>query len=392
MKKKNRFFVFYITLSALCLIAGGLFFAIYHGYIVIRATSTDYQKPISHGQRRTINLYFSKHGKPRKEQVTVLWYGNNTQKTAKHIVNRWLRLIEEEQLPYRAVSLQSSIATLTHELYLSFDRTPFLAGSSTARKLEWMKDLLQTLRKAKTGINNVYILSNHAPLHDETLDFEIPWPITGFGKKQKNKKIVPHQRAHKKRRIRTIMLRPTDEHMKLLAKKIKKELETHKLIKVIITPSAHPAVSAIASREGRKRSIAIRSRRTNQLEAARAINLKGADYIVILHSYTTSIKKPQINLYAYSSYATASADRAIKLPSQSTLAFIPWDQAHQISLKQTKEWINTIESINAFMVPFKSLKGLIVPAIACECSTYKQIDLQQYANQITKYIKKAIMA
>lgn len=362
--KTNRLFIFHLILSLICLIAGGLFFALYHGYIVIRTTRTNYQKPISPIEKRTINLYFHKHGKARKEQVSVLWYGNNTQKTISHVANRWLRLAEEEQLPYQAVSLQSVIATLSHEAYLSFDRSPFFKSISTVHKLQWIEDLLQTLRKAKTGIAALYFLSNHAPLDDTTLDFKIPWPLTGFAQQAKNKKISgSNSRSHKKRRMRTIILRLIDQKVEPLAQHIKKALELRKTVKVIISTKTY----------------------VNQYDAAHAMNLKGADYCATLHSYSSRIKKPHIDIYAY---AHTPMDRWKQI---SPLSFIPWSKAHLLGLKETNTWCQSLEKLNmvTHWCPYKPLKGITIPGVSFECTWYKSIDINNYVDQIVECIKKA---
>ncbi|MEX0672428.1 MAG: hypothetical protein WD068_03660 [Candidatus Babeliales bacterium] len=360
--KSSSYFYYYALLSLLCLLAGGLFFAFYHGYIIIRSSKTDYNKPISLVERRTINVYFHKHDKERTEQLSVLWYTTTIQDTLQHIINRWLRVIEEEHLPYNAITLQSVITTPTHEAYLSFDRSPFVAQHATTQKMQWLEDLLKTIRMAKIGITSITFLSNHAPLDDTTLDFEIPWPITGFESHSSSAKSTPAvHRSHKRRHTITIALYPSDPALQPLAKKIKELLEQRKTIAVRI-------VSKTSS---------------NQFDVAQSINKTGATYYILINSYTATLKKPHITLYSY-------AHSALPKMHRDELSFITWDAAYLITAPQLNQWNSALWELKKTIIwlPYKPLKGITLPAVAFECAWYAGIEPELYAHDISEAIKK----
>lgn len=159
-----------------------LFFALHHQLIIIQwpYTSTSTVHLATGTERRCVTLYYWHHDKWMHETVDIIW---STQKdvSIKHLVDSWLTLMDEERLMEKKVSLQSvMLAPSDQEAYLSFDRNPFAAESSTYDKWMWVESLLKTLRDNGIKLQSVRFLVHHQDMYDYHVDFSKAWPLIGF--------------------------------------------------------------------------------------------------------------------------------------------------------------------------------------------------------------------
>ena len=177
------------TLAIICFTSGILLFAYHHGLIVIRwpgkqrTPTTAYH----HATKKSITLQYWHHGSWHTEKNQLIMVDDTAQALA-YLISSWLTLLDEEivrtsapQISTKKVELQTALISPTgHELFLSFDRTPFSPQQSIYEKWMWIEGLLKTIKAYDATISHVHLLVRHKPLQDIHLDFSNPWPITGF--------------------------------------------------------------------------------------------------------------------------------------------------------------------------------------------------------------------
>ena len=179
MKKE----LWFITSALVCLLAGILLYALTNEWIIIRfpfhqTPSTFSDKQII--ERKKVRLIFWHEKKWLSEDEEMIW----TQKPVEdltHILNRWLTLLDEEEIMGKKVTIQSvAINHSGNQAYISFDQNPFEMEDSTFTKWMWIEGLLKTIRYNNIHIQGCYFLVHHNMLYDDHLDFSHPWPLEGF--------------------------------------------------------------------------------------------------------------------------------------------------------------------------------------------------------------------
>jgi len=163
---------------------GGLFFLLYHGWLIIRYPSykTEAKQCLRNmkSSKRKIVLEYWHKKKWNKEKIDLLWTGDKS-KNIQYLINSWLTLLDEEDAMKKKISLQAVLLSASgNKAYLSFDRNPFSKGCSTFEKLMWIESLLKTLRENEIQLQSIYFLVHHQIMEDYHLDFSNPWPINGF--------------------------------------------------------------------------------------------------------------------------------------------------------------------------------------------------------------------
>lgn len=176
----------YLVIALGTCISGMLFYALYNEIIIIRFpwTTNVYTRSDLEIQKKIYTLVFWHNNSWKTEHKPLISSENKTQ-TLTYLISSWLSMLEEEHVfahrGYRKVSLQSvMLDPAGHEAFLSFDRSPFLKESSTSQKLLWIEGLLRTIRENNVSLSSVRLLAHHQPLHDQHLDFDRAWPISGF--------------------------------------------------------------------------------------------------------------------------------------------------------------------------------------------------------------------
>ncbi len=169
-----------ITLASFCV--GILLFAHQYEYLIIRLPQ---KIPTMHQPieiKKTVLLHYWKNHQWYKETQKMIWSQNMTQ-NIQRLLNYWLHLLEESDIINKRITIQSiAIAPNEQDLYISFDRTPFLKKWSIFHKWMFMEGLLQTIRSNTSRLYTVLFLIRHQTIADTHLDFSHPWPIIGYKK------------------------------------------------------------------------------------------------------------------------------------------------------------------------------------------------------------------
>lgn len=163
-------------------VSGSLFFAWYHGLILIQPLTARVEKSDvgAHYDKKTIILHYWHRDIWHKEEVEILWSPDKAISTL-HVVRTWLNLLDEEGITSKKTSVQSALLYPSEtELYLSFDRNPLAKQASVYEKLMWVEGLLKTFNDNGLAFAHIHFLAHHQPINDAHLDFSQPWPGKGF--------------------------------------------------------------------------------------------------------------------------------------------------------------------------------------------------------------------
>ncbi len=130
--------------------------------------------------KKNVKIWFWKHDKWHYEQNDILW-GQDSATNITNLVQNWLIVLEEEDITKNKINLQTAVNTQNQQTaYLSFDHSLFTKDLNTYQKLIIIESLLKTLRTNQVGAQYIYFLVQHQLMKDSHLDFNNPWPISGF--------------------------------------------------------------------------------------------------------------------------------------------------------------------------------------------------------------------
>ena len=165
-----------------CFSIGILLLAYHHTILIIRWPWHQYTQPITqhHATKKQIVLHYCHHYAWHTEK-NVLIMSDDRAQAFTYLINTWLTLLNEEKIMNKKIELQTAVLSPTkHELFISFDRTPFTSEQTIHEKWMWIEGLLKTIKGYDTTIGYVHLLVRHKSLHDKHLDFSNAWPINGF--------------------------------------------------------------------------------------------------------------------------------------------------------------------------------------------------------------------
>lgn len=170
-----------ISLAA-CLL-GCVFFAWYHGYIMLMIPG-GHTFPTTQTQhaykKKTVTLVYYTGRTTAQENIDILW-PQETSEQVTMLVSAWLTLINEHDILSKKVSLESvACSNGNTELIISFDRNLFEKQMSAYTKLMLIETVLTTLRQQEINAQAVRFLVHHKPMSDTHLDFSRAWPLIGF--------------------------------------------------------------------------------------------------------------------------------------------------------------------------------------------------------------------
>ena len=170
-----------LSLALFCM--GILSYGIYNEIIIIRLPFKKAQ-PIaqSTAQRKNTKLFYW-NGTSFEHEEKELLHSTNIVKSLSDLIAAWLTTQEEEHQAAKKVTLQSvMIDSSGREAYISFDRNPLPNNKATYQKLLWIEGLLKTIKESGLPVSSVRFLVYGKPLIDTHLDFNHPWPISGYSK------------------------------------------------------------------------------------------------------------------------------------------------------------------------------------------------------------------
>lgn len=177
MKIKTYFGLFCSTF-----LFGILLFAYFEGWITIKLPRYILSPAQADHTENTskITLAYWTSAEWKTEQTHIL-RSSEIEETIEHIVNALLCTLYESHLLKKPVKINTvMISTGQNELFISFDRNPFLKEASIFAKWMLIESILKTLKANDIKIPLVRFLVNQEPLEDQHLDMASSWPITGF--------------------------------------------------------------------------------------------------------------------------------------------------------------------------------------------------------------------
>ncbi|MBT3827653.1 hypothetical protein HOL34_03090 [bacterium] len=167
---------------------GTIMYAWYHGIILIRLRRHQTEQPGFAAQQAAITkhkvkMHYWHQERWMNEQSSIIWYKNKRSDNIAHLIQAWFTLLEEDNIIARRVSVQSCALSGSGKVaYASFDRSPF--GEQDAIFAKWLliEGLLKTLHANQVGITHIHLLCHNQPIKDYHIDFNNPWPVSGFAK------------------------------------------------------------------------------------------------------------------------------------------------------------------------------------------------------------------
>jgi hypothetical protein len=171
----------YIIISALSFIAAIFFFALYNQWLIITIAQNKNKEIIQTSilRKKEIILYYFNHEKWNNEKQEILWSDNAT-KNIYQLLNAWLTLLDEERIISKKITLQTALLSSSGTMYLSFDHNPLAKEDIIFKKWILIEGLLKTITVNNIPIQYVQFLVQHQLLHDQHIDFSMPWPVQGF--------------------------------------------------------------------------------------------------------------------------------------------------------------------------------------------------------------------
>lgn len=174
---------FYLILCLITTSAGIFLFAITQEWIILRfpfMSSRQTLQTIQRVQEKSVPIFYYKHGAWHSETCIVLTSDAKDQ-TLFHLVSAWLRVQHDEKIITKKVTLESiMLDERGTTAFISFDRSPFNKQNTILETWYLIESLLRTIREHKVAITHVVFFAHHQPLIDNHIDFDCPWPITGF--------------------------------------------------------------------------------------------------------------------------------------------------------------------------------------------------------------------
>jgi hypothetical protein len=170
----------YTIISITCFFAGILFFALYNEWIIIKSPRIfSDQLPTSLLKKKEIAHFYFHHNKWKTEKQEILWAENDAI-NATNLINAWLSIVDEERITQKKITLQSALISTSGSLYISFDQNLLTKEDPIFKKWMLIEGLLKTIAHNGIPIHHVQFLVQHQQLHDQHLDFSLPWPLHGF--------------------------------------------------------------------------------------------------------------------------------------------------------------------------------------------------------------------
>ena len=386
----------YLKLSALSLIAGCLFFALYNNWIIIHIPWKQYSNPTSQqvAYKKNSTLWYWFNNIWHQETKELVWSEQITDNLT-NLVTSWLTLLNEESITDKKVSLQSvALSASDTEAYISFDRNPLDKQWNTATKLMVIEALLKTIRDAGIKIQTIRLLVHHQPLHDHHLDFSHSWPINGF-LPENNSPVAVHQNSTlSPQKTITIMIDPSGDAKSTgriidgnfergttlqYAQELKKSLE-EKLTNARIVLTRFPGESL------------------EPLQNATFANRLNTDLYITISFYQETKNISQIFLY----YFVYNPVTDFWKKKHDKLHFYTYAQAHLATIEQSYYYATRVENYlrdhkkpyfilkPKIGIPFAPLIGVQAPALGVEIGLLKKDDWRAYINPLAEAILSLI--
>jgi N-acetylmuramoyl-L-alanine amidase len=390
---KALFKALFIAL-AISLSSGMLLFLFYNQWITIALaipgnTAQAAMPSATASLKKKVSLWYW-HKQQLKEEKRELFWTFDPLANGSLLIRSWLTLLEEEGL-VKNCSLQSLASSTAQELLISFDHSPFRAEhwaqASIGEKWMLIESLLMTIRTAELpAIQAVRLLVDHQPLHDEHLDFSVPWPCTGFrspaipvsdiGKPAQHTpfRIMIHPAGDAQHTGRVVHTTFERAWTLQLATALKQSLE-----------SACPGVQVTLTRSA--------GDSIDPLQLASFVNRLQPELYLSLHIFPATNHETSCALYYYT--ADPTTDHWHKIPT--ALHWLPYQRAHIPNLMLTRYLAQRLATqlieqgynpslIGPYGIPCRSLQGILPPAIACEIGLIDTETLSPLQEVLTKFL------
>jgi len=398
-------------ISSGALIAGLIFYGVYHELVVVSIMPLRSMKTFSPNismKKKVVKLIFWHEEAWHTEDVDVIWSDTNMVHNIHLIINRWLSVLDEEKVMDKKVTLQSVILSpSSREAFLSFDRNPLKFEDAAYVKLMWCEGLLKTIRDNGIPIESLRFLVHHAPLDDEHIDLAFSWPISGFLNTVAVPAQIPqsgstsgtdevarnfHLRSTTTPRPFTIMIDPAGD-----AKHAGRMLEDN-FERGVTLQCANYLKGELERKYANVRVVLTRfpGETLEPLQNANFANRLQVDFYMSIHFYQDFENNPAIFLFRYVKHPT---DRWAK--TYVPLSLISYDQVHLIQNRLTDRWSSlmyesfkktTQSGVKNLAIPFLPLKGIYAPALGIEVGLRHKNDWQHYISPCIQALGEIISA
>jgi hypothetical protein len=359
----------YVILCIISMLGGVFFLALQQQWLIIHVVApyrvTNFNSSGDFAVRH-INYTYHKHDEQRFHQQEIIW-DSDIQLCALRLISSYWELLEDEKIITSRVTVDTACFNdQKNELIVSFSHNPFNDQQTVAARMTIIEDLLMNVRSHFPQLKQVRFLMRHEPLIDNLLEFSFSWPITGFhaagdSPQHTTQPVLPEKcliilnpagNVHNPGRIigesfeRTLTLQ--------FAQAVKRAVE--KLLpkaRVLITSTPGEVIS--------------------QFHMASYVNNLDAHLYLHIGMYHTSSQIPDISFY------TMAVDPAMDMWTyQDTDHFVPFYFAHRRKIQQSRELLGILHAYattyrpipfqvhDVRSIPYKSLVGVTIPAIALE--------------------------
>ena len=167
-------------ISAICLGLGSLVFMLHRNWLIIHIAlmpleknnkiASTMQNNVALPQPITISYY--KNGNWLHTNDTVLWHENDTAFTLKHLLKKWLEILQEANLLSKHIAVTTAaVASTSSDAFISFDTTLFNKEMSIHAKWIIIESLLKTILDNNLTLHSLTVLHNDACMQDDHIDF-----------------------------------------------------------------------------------------------------------------------------------------------------------------------------------------------------------------------------
>lgn len=184
----NRHSWLYAGGAAAALIIGILFFAFEQGFIVMdlrfsrpSVTESSHASELRSG-KKNVTLHYYKDQRMLQEPMTVVWSKSDVAGNIMALTNGWLTFMEAERLiDEKTVAESVALSENNKHAIISFNRVWLKSNAATRDKLKTVNSLLATVRDLVSDVKTISFLVKDEPMKDQHVEFEYPWPISGYG-------------------------------------------------------------------------------------------------------------------------------------------------------------------------------------------------------------------
>lgn len=352
---------------------GILAYLLFNEIITIRFSWSASKVLVSESQSTNMTIWYYNHGWHQESRVSE---SEHESQKLQELIKHWLQIIGDEMSHKKITLLGTALSAQKSLLIINIDKSPFVKNWSLQQKIQLIESLYKTLSPYEK-ITHIHLLVHNEPLKDPQLDFSRPWSRTLH---------EPIQRAtsQNKTDLKRILLEPASrvqEQPRLLKD------DNERSFTIQLAYSLKNALEQQSSHEVQ----VLRCDKLSTFERLTIINGYKPDLYIRLGAYEQDDKLHHITLGHMKNNSEEKA--------QKTSLFLPYHQAHLLSLPVTKTLFSSWYSIlhnhklkpyfitDYVAAPLSPLTGITAPAL------YLEIGISPYQDKtlIKEFITSSLL-